>query len=401
MKIIIYLIETALEDLKKNKGRTFLTSLGILIGVLSVVLLISFGVGLKNYIENQFDSLGTNIIIVLPGSVISNGNFRSGARALSAKFDDTDTTKLMRIPNAEYVVPVYTKGITITSATESVPADIYASTVDIFPLRNLEALYGTLYTKSDNEKRSKKVVLGPKIARDLFASEEVAVGKTVRLEDQTFTIIGVLKEKGGGGFGGPDFDSFAYIPHKSAIAFNPDKKFFAFYVKATRDDTIAQVKEDVRRTLIKRYKEDDFSVIEQTEILGIVTSIFGVMNTVLVAIGSISLLVGGIGIMNIMYATVTERIKEIGIRRALGATRKDILLQFLTEAVILSLFGAFLGLGLSMIIVILVQPYFPVGLDPWSVLIAISVSSVIGIFFGVFPARRAANLSPIEAIRYE
>lgn len=401
MNGILFLIRTAFEDLKKNKGRTFLTSLGILIGVLSVVLLISFGVGLRNYIENQFQSLGTNIIIVLPGSVISNGNFRSGARALTANFDDTDTIKLQRIDNTDYVVPVFTKSISVTSAKDSKIADLYATTSDIFPLRNLEPMIGTLFTKSDVEKRSKKAVLGPKIARDIFVTEEAALGKTVRLEDQTFTVIGVLKEKGGGGFGGPDFDSFVYIPSKSAVSFNPDKKFFAFYVKAITEDAIPQVKEDIKRTLLKRYKEDEFSVVEQTEILNIVTSIFGVLNTVLVAIGSISLLVGGIGIMNIMYATVTERIREIGIRRALGATRKDILLQFLTEAVILSLFGALLGLLLSALVVFLIQPYFPASLNLFSILIAIGVSSGIGIFFGVFPARRAANLSPIDAIRYE
>jgi putative ABC transport system permease protein len=166
-------------------------------------------------------------------------------------------------------------------------------------------------------------------------------------------------------------------------------------------ENVDSVKEDIKAALLKRYDKDAFSVTEQSEILSTINQIFGVINSILVAIGSISLIVGGIGIMNIMYATVTERTKEVGIRRAVGATKKDILLQFLTESTILSLFGGLLGLILASLIVLVVRIFFPASINLFAVVITLVISSGIGIFFGVFPARRAANLTPIEAIRYE
>jgi ABC-type antimicrobial peptide transport system permease subunit len=239
------------------------------------------------------------------------------------------------------------------------------------------------------------------IAEDLFGSADLAVGKNIKVADLTFKVVGVLKGKGGGGFGGPQFDSYIYVPYKSAVSLNPDKKFLTLYVQAESRNLIPAVKDQIKTAFLKRYKEDDFSIVESTEILNAINSIFNVLNTVLVAIAAISLVVGGIGIMNIMYVSVVERIKEIGIRRAIGAKKIDILSQFLTESVILSLLGGFLGLGLSYVIVLLIQRFFPAYIDLPSVLIALGVSSAIGIIFGVFPARKAANLSPIEAIRYE
>jgi len=191
------------------------------------------------------------------------------------------------------------------------------------------------------------------------------------------------------------------MPYKTAFTFNPEKKFYAISVKAENDKVIPFVKEEMKNLLLRFYKEDDFSVIEQTEILNAVSSIFAIINAILVAIAAISLVVGGIGIMNIMYVSVIERVREIGIRRSFGATGKDVLLQFLCEAILLSFLGGLIGLVASIIIVAVIRRFFPAYIDSATVVIALGVSSVIGIIFGVFPAKRAADLSPIEAIRYE
>lgn len=401
MNYYIFLIRNSYDDLKRNKVRTFLTSLGILIGVLSVVLLIAFGLGLRNYIENQFESIGTNLLYVLPARILGEEGGFQDPGSVTYRFDEKDVAQLKKLPGVEYVVPVIERGTIIQAKTESKTTQLLASSADIAEVLNLEAQYGTFFTRSDVSKRAKKVVLGYDLAAALFGSADRAVGKTIRITSQSFKVIGVLKKKGGGALGGPNFDSITYMPYSASTVINPDKKFVNMYIQARSDEVIKELKRDAEKLLIKRYEEDEFQVIEQTELLNVITSIFSIINSVLVAIGSISLIVGGVGIMNIMYASVTERIKEIGIRRAIGATKRDILMQFLTEAVMLSLFGGLLGLILSEIIVIAIQPFFPAEINAFAVTIALGVSSLIGIFFGVFPARRAANLSPIEAIRYE
>jgi putative ABC transport system permease protein len=210
-------------------------------------------------------------------------------------------------------------------------------------------------------------------------------------------IIGVAKK-----IGDPEQDKALFIPYTTAYgSINPKKTFWAIYLGVANKDMVPGISEEAEEILLERYDKDKFSVSEQSEILSTVDQIFGVINIVLIAIGSISLLVGGIGIMNIMYATVTERTREIGIRRAIGATKRDILLQFLSESTLLSLFGGLMGLLLATGIVLLVRIWFPVALNVVAIVVAIGVSSAIGIFFGVSPAKKAANLSPIDAIRYE
>ena len=401
MSHFIFILKSAFEDFSRNKGRTFLTSLGIVIGVLSVVILIAFGLGLRKYINDQFQSLGSNLIRVVPGQILRSGGFSSTGSMTTIRFDFRDILKLERVKSAEFVIPIVTRSITVSMGKGTEPATLYASTADIFLALNLKAQYGDIFTKNDVDKRSKIAVIGPKIAAKLFGNEDAALGKNIKIDSQTFKIEGVLEAKGGGGFGGPDLDSFIYMPHTTAQVFNPDKKFYAIIVKSKSDVNIETAKQEVKTAMLKRYKEDDFSVIDQAELLGAIESIFGVMNTVLVAIAAVSLIVGGIGIMNIMYVTVTERIKEIGIRRALGARTSDILLLFLVESVALSILGGLMGLGLAYGIVLLIQNIFPAYIDLNSVILALGVSSIIGVVFGVFPAKKAADLSPIDAIRNE
>lgn len=401
MNHFMFVLKSAFEDFSRNKGRTFLTSLGIVIGVLSVVILIAFGLGLKKYINDQFQSLGSNIIRVVPGQILRGGSFSSSSGMSTIRFDSRDVLKLQRVKSASYVIPIVTRSLLVSIGKGTEPATLYASTQDIFLALNLKARYGNIFTKTDFEKRAKIAVIGPKIAAKLFGTEDAALGRIIKVDSQNFKVQGVLESKGGGGFGGPDLDSFIYMPHTTAQVFNPDKKFYAIIVKSSQDVSIATAKDEIKTALLKRYKEDDFSVIDQAELLGAIEGIFGMLNTVLVAIAAVSLVVGGIGIMNIMYVTVTERIKEIGIRRALGARKADILLQFLVESVALSILGGLLGLGLAYIIVFFMQSFFPAYIDANSVMLALGVSSIIGVVFGVFPAKKAADLSPIDAIRNE
>lgn len=400
MTYLVFVFQSAINDLLRNKMRTFLTSLGILIGVSSVVLLLSFGLGLKAYIKGQFDSLGTNLVFVIPGQVFSNSGGFQGMRS-AIQFDEKDLVSLRKLREAIYIIPIFSKSIKVEGNAKVDYSTLFSTTDEIFPARNLEIEYGRLFDKTEVDKRTRVIVIGPKVVEKMYDNPILALNKTLRIEGQTFKIIGILKSKGGGGFGGPNFDKFVYMPLKTGYALNTDKKIAQFIVKAPDTKPFEIFKAEVKTQMLKRYEDDEVTVADSAEFISTISSIFAILNSVLVAIGAVSLIVGGIGIMNIMYVSVTERIREIGIRRALGATEKDILYQFLSESVLLSLLGGIMGLSLSFLVVAFVQQYFPAYVDLTSSLIALGTSSFIGIFFGVFPARKAAALSPIDAIRYE
>lgn len=390
----------ALRALQTNKIRSILTMLGIIIGVASVILLVSIGTGLQNFVTAQFTALGSNILWVMPGEVDLSQGPRSVAMSAS-KFELSDVSDLERgsryIKQATPMVQGFGK---FTYKGESVSTEVWGVWENYFAITNFEPDYGRIITQNDVERSRRVIVLGHKPAIDLFGEGSNPVGKLLPLNEVQFEIVGVLKSKGGGGALG-SADDFTAIPLTTAMRQFDRNRPYMIFVEVNDAEGIEQAKKDTERILRRRLKGDEFSVIEQTQLLTTINQFLGVVTMALGGIAAISLLVGGIGIMNIMLVSVTERTREIGLRKAVGATGQDILIQFLIESVSLSLVGGIIGILLGSAGSLALRSFIQTVVTPWSVFLASGFSALIGIIFGVAPAVRAAKLDPIEALRYE
>ncbi|MEK7592390.1 MAG: ABC transporter permease [Patescibacteria group bacterium] len=400
MNISVY-FKLSLNSLRANKIRSILTMLGIIIGVASVILLVSIGTGLQAYVTSQFTSLGSNVVFVLPGKVDLKRGTQGRPLTQVSKFELQDVAELNRIggPIKQASPMIQTQGI-LRAHGESVSVPIIGVWENVFDIRNLSVHAGKRIAQSDVERSRKVIVLGSDTAKNLFGTEENPLNQTVTINEIRYTVGGVLESKGGGGIGA-NLDEQVYIPLSTALRQFNQSKPAIILVEALDQASVEDASSVTKKLLLRRLKEDDFTVLEQKELLSTINQFLGTITLALGGIAAISLLVGGIGIMNIMLVSVTERTREIGLRKAVGAPPEAILIQFLIEAVVLSLVGGIIGILLGSIGAVLLSRVIQTSVSLWSVVLSFSFSAFIGIVFGVAPAIRAARLDPITALRYE
>ncbi|TXH06449.1 MAG: FtsX-like permease family protein [Candidatus Moraniibacteriota bacterium] len=404
MKVTI-LAKSAFISIARNKLRSFLTTLGVVIGVLSVILLTSIGNGLTVFVEQQFANLGSNLLIISPGEIVGeDGGFNQEAAALSLTTSKLSIIDANALERAGYplgdVAVVIEGGVDVRTPQGKRQGFSVATTPEYSTLRNTKTTKGRFFSESDVSSSRKVAVIGSKIAEKLFVGVE-PVGQEVTLNRVRFEVIGVAEPKSSGSFGGPDIDSSVYIPYTTARSALGQEKISYILVQAMDKQQIERAKDRIKVIMGKRLNEEDFSVTDQREILKTIQTILGTLTVGLAGIAAISLVVGGIGIMNIMLVAVSERTREIGLRKALGATPKSILIQFLIESAVLSTLGGVIGILLGILGALGLRAFFPATPALNSILLAFGVSLLTGIVFGVFPARKAASLNPIEALRYE
>ncbi len=404
-------IKEALASLSANKMRSLLTILGIVIGVASVIALLSIGESAGDSITSEIESIGTNVIYILRGN---DEDDVTNPKDLTLR-DAEALSNASRSPEIAYVAPVVSGVSEVTFSAEGEETSITGVTPDYQFVQNITMAEGVFISEVDVEGRSAVVVLGPEIAESLLGRSSGITGKTVRIGGYPYRIIGITAVKGGSAFNNPDNN--VYIPISTAqtrlVRRNtPDQVQYILVSVADAEDADPAI-DQIRSVLRMMHRipprgPDDFTILNQQDFLAVAASITNVLTVFLGGIGAISLLVGGIGIMNIMLVSVTERTREIGLRKALGARKLDILLQFLTESVLLSMIGGLVGILLGWAISLVVSQIAAQSGTPLdivvtfnSVLLATLFSAAVGIFFGYYPANRAASLAPVEALRYE
>ena len=395
----------ALRALNANKARAILTMLGVIIGVSSVILLVSIGTGVRDDVLGQFNSLGSNLIYVMPGNyeqmMSGSGQMTASSSPMgvgSTKFTYQDVELLNSKLTRAIAIPFVEGGVTLTNGHETAQASFMASDANISSVMKTDLSAGRMYNRAEVTGASRVIVLGHSLATKLFPTGN-ALGRLVRVDGQNFRVIGVAAETGGGATGSST-DSAVQIPYTTGERLVSSKDLSMIGVSAQSAEDITLTQTQIKLAMRPKYGSE-FSSMTQDQILGMVDILVNTMTYMLAGIASISLLVGGIGIMNIMLVSVSERTREIGIRKAVGARTYDILLQFVIEALVLSILGGGLGIAFGALGAWLISFVLATKVTLWSVLVAFFFSGGIGVFFGVYPAYKASKLDPIEALRYE
>lgn len=401
------LIKIALRALANNKLRGFLTMLGIIIGVASVITMLAIGQGSKRSIQAQISEMGSNMIMIQPGADIRGGVRQDASAMETLKLEDYQNI----LDETRYVSAVSptvnSSGQVIYGANNS-PTTVYGVSPDYLEIRRYKVQDGDLFTEQDIQTAAKVCVVGKTVVDNLFTNGENPVGKVIRFQKLPFRIVGVLESKGYNSMG-MDQDDLILAPYttiqKKVLAITHLQGITCSALKEEyTDQAIDEITEILRRNhKLKEIDDDDFTIRSQKELSTMLTSTTDMMTVLLAAVAGISLLVGGIGIMNIMYVSVTERTREIGLRMSIGAKGIDILAQFLIESILISVTGGLIGvvLGVGAALIVNGVAHFPIYIQPWSVVLSFAVCTVTGVFFGWYPAKKAAQLDPIEAIRYE